>query len=131
MNNEKLLELAHNAAEKSYSPYSGFSVGAALLCGDGSVYLGCNVENVSFSAANCAERTAVFSAAADGKRDFKKIAVAAHRKDGQIIFTPPCGVCRQVLCEFCNKDFKVVMTDGKNIIEKTLEELMPLSFSEF
>ena len=93
MDNEKLLELAHKAAKNSYSPYSGFSVGAAVLCDDGSVYLGCNVENVSFSATNCAERTAMFSAVADGKRKFKKIAIAAHRKDGQVIFTPPCGVC--------------------------------------
>lgn len=131
MDNEKLLELAYKAAKNSYSPYSGFSVGAAVLCDDGSVYLGCNVENVSFSATNCAERTAMFSAVADGKRKFKKIAIAAHRKDGQVIFTPPCGVCRQVLCEFCSADFVVIMTDGKNIIEKTLGELMPLSFNEF
>ncbi len=131
MDSDKLMELAKAAAKNSYSPYSGFSVGAALLCSDGSVYTGCNVENVSFSATNCAERTAVFSAIADGKRSFVKIAVAAFQKDGSMLLTPPCGVCRQVLCEFCGKDLDVILTDGKEIIEKKLGSLMPLAFEKF
>lgn len=130
MDNKTLLSLAEKAALHSYSPYSGFSVGAALLCSDGEVYTGCNVENVSFSATNCAERTAVFSAVADGKRDFVKIAVIAKKNGKTASFTPPCGVCRQVLSEFCEDDFSVVMTDGVNIKETALGELLPFSFSE-
>lgn len=131
MDNIKLMHLAKLAAKNSYSPYSKFSVGAALLCSDGAVYTGCNVENVSFSATNCAERTAVFSAIADGKREFVKIAVAAYNRDGQIVSTPPCGVCRQVLCEFCKRDFKVIINEGELIVEKELASLMPLAFKKF
>jgi len=128
MDNQALLELAKQAAENSYSPYSHFAVGAALLCSDGAVYKGCNVENVSFPAANCAERTALFSAVADGRRDFEKIAVAAYRNRKEIVFTPPCGICRQVLSEFCGEELKIIMTDGENLVEKTLGSLLPLAF---
>ena len=131
MDDSSLVELAKKAAENSYSPYSGFSVGAALLCSDGTVYKGCNVENVSFSVCNCAERTAFFSAAADGKRLFEKIAVAAFRSGSEIIFTPPCGVCRQVMKEFCGEDFEILMTDGQNITKAKLGDLMPLAFDSF
>lgn len=130
MDNRDLIALAERAAENSYSPYSRFAVGAALLCSDGKVYTGCNVENVSFSATNCAERTAVFSAVADGNRSFVKIAVVAKKNGETVDFTPPCGVCRQVLREFCSDDFSVVMTDGSDVREMTLGQLLPLSFSK-
>ncbi len=131
MDDQALMKLAEKAAEKSYSPYSHFSVGAALLCSDGAVYTGCNIENVSFSVTNCAERTALFSAIADGRRDFVKIAVIAFRHDGRIVLTPPCGVCRQALLEFCSGDLDILMTDGHNITEAKLNSLMPSAFCEF
>ena len=101
MTKEQLASLAKDAMERAYSPYSNYKVGAALLCKDGSVYTGCNVENASFSATNCAERTAFFKAVSEGERDFSKIAVVGgkdlHFKD----YFAPCGVCRQVMKEFC------------------------------
>ena len=100
MTGEKLLELAIHAMEKAYAPYSGFKVGAALLCADGTVYQGCNIENASYSPTNCAERTAFFKAIYAGHRDFTAIAVCGG-KDGEITgYFPPCGVCRQVMREF-------------------------------
>ena len=130
MTPESLMELAVEAMSHSYSPYSGYKVGAALLCADGTVYQGCNIENSAFSPTNCAERTAFFHAIYDGKRDFAAIAVCGG-KDGVItgIF-PPCGVCRQVMREFCRNDFMIYLAgaDGK-IQQYTLAELLPQSFS--
>lgn len=131
MDKNELINLAVKASENSYSPYSRFKVGAALLCNDGSVYLGCNVENVSFGAANCAERTAVFSAVAAGKRDFSMIAVVGSSDGSFTDYTLPCGICRQVLSEFCSDDFTVILYNGKNIKDFTLKELMPLPFRMF
>ena len=119
-----LLKKAELAAQNSYSPYSHFRVGAALLCTDGSVYKGCNVENASYPLGNCAERTAVFTAAADGKREFEAIAIAGSKDDDFSKPCFPCGACRQVLSEFCGKDFKVVLSD--RIL--TLGELLPYDF---
>ncbi|MBO5904069.1 MAG: cytidine deaminase [Clostridia bacterium] len=128
MDNKELIELAGKARKASYSPYSGYAVGAALLCADGTVYLGCNIENAAFSPTVCAERTAFFKAVSDGKRDFLKIAVVGGKADEPDGFSPPCGVCRQVMSEFCGKNFKVLLLRNGEIIEKTFEEILPLNF---
>ena len=129
MTAEKLVELAKEAMMKAYAPYSGYSVGAALLCADGTVYQGCNIENASFSPTNCAERTAFFKAIYDGQRDFKAIAVCGG-KQGEITGAfPPCGVCRQVMREFCGDDFLIHMVGADSTKTVTLAELLPYSFS--
>ena len=127
----ELIELAKKATENSYSPYSKFKVGAALLCKDGSVFIGCNVENASFGATNCAERTAIFSAIANGKRDFSTIAIVGTSNGETIAYTPPCGICRQVLSEFCDGDFKIILSNGKDIKTLTMQEILPFPFDEF
>ena len=121
--NQELLEIAKSVRERAYAPYSSFFVGAALLCSDGSVYTGCNIENASFTPTCCAERVAIFSAVADGKREFDAIAIVGGR-DGCEEPCYPCGVCRQVMREFCSDDFKIITTDG----ESSLGELLPKSF---
>lgn len=124
----ELISQALKARESSYCPYSNFAVGAALLCNDGTVYTGCNVETAAFNGC-CAERTAIFSAVAAGHRDFAAIAVAgAGNGKEPDSFCSPCGVCRQVMREFCKPDFEIVMTDGKDIKVMTLEELLPMAF---
>ncbi len=130
MNAEKLIELAKKAMEKAYTPYSGYKVGAALLCADGTVYTGCNIENAAFSPTVCAERTAIFKAVSEGRRDFKAIAICGG-KDGVITgFFPPCGVCRQVLREFCKDDFIVYLAGPEGQCQtRTLAKLLPDSFS--
>ncbi len=129
MTPEKLCELAKEAMLHSYSPYSGYKVGAALLCKDGTVYQGCNIENASFTPTICAERTAIFKAVYDGHRDFEAIAVCGG-KDGVITGAfPPCGVCRQVMREFCGLDFKIYMIHPDGWEEVTLAQLLPYSFS--
>lgn len=130
MTPEKLIGLAMEAMEKAYAPYSGFRVGAALLCADGTVYQGCNIENAAFSPTNCAERTAFFKAVSEGHRAFSALAVCGG-KDGQITdFCPPCGVCRQVIREFCKDDFLVYIAgpDGQ-YLTRTFTQLLPDSFS--
>jgi cytidine deaminase len=126
---QALVQRALEARENAYCPYSGFAVGAALLCGDGTVYSGCNIECASLSPGNCAERTAFFRAVNDGQRSFAAIAVAGGPK-GQApdAFCAPCGVCRQVMREFCQPDFAVIMTDGAQRRVMTLEELLPMAF---
>ena len=129
MTPEKLCELAKEAMTHSYSPYSGYKVGAALLCKDGTVYQGCNIENASYTPTICAERTAIFKAVFDGKRDFSAIAVCGGR-DGVIAgLFPPCGVCRQVMREFCGDDFKIYMVTPDGYEEITMAQLLPYSFS--
>ena len=129
MTPEKLIEMAIEAMHHSYSPYSGFRVGAALLCADGTVYTGCNIENASYTPTVCAERTAFFKAVYDGHRDFTAIAVCGG-KDGVITsLFPPCGVCRQVMREFCEDDFIIYMVDDKGYEARTLAEILPFSFS--
>ena len=130
MKPEELLELAAGAMERAYAPYSRFTVGAALLGASGRVYLGCNVENAAYGPSNCAERTAVFKAVSEGERRFAAIAVVggpAGRPEGPC---PPCGVCRQVLREFCTDDFPVYLrrADG-SAAAYTLGQLLPESFS--
>ena len=127
---EQLIELAKDAMARAYAPYSGFKVGAALLCADGTVFQGCNIENASFSPTICAERTAIFKAVSEGQRAFTAIAVCGG-KDGVITgYFPPCGVCRQVMREFCRDDFTIYLAGaGDSWQSKTLAELLPLSFS--
>ena len=129
MTAEKLVELAKEAMMKAYAPYSGYYVGAALLCADGTVYQGCNIENASFGPTNCAERTAFFKAIYDGQRDFKAIAVCGGKKGEITGAFPPCGVCRQVMREFCNDDFLIHMVGADSTETVTLAELLPHSFS--
>ena len=129
MTPEKLVGLAKEAMTHAYAPYSGYKVGAALLCADGTVYQGCNIENASYSPTNCAERTAFFKAVYDGKGDFTAIAVSGG-KDGVITGRfPPCGVCRQVMREFCKEDFEIYMVTPEGFETRTLAELLPDSFS--
>ena len=129
MTPEKLCEVAKEAMGHAYAPYSGFKVGAALLCKDGTVYQGCNIENAAYGPTNCAERTAFFKAIYDGHRDFVAIAVCGG-KDGMITGSfPPCGVCRQVMREFCADDFRILMVNQNGFEEVTLAQLLPYSFS--
>ncbi|MBR2937858.1 MAG: cytidine deaminase [Oscillospiraceae bacterium] len=129
MTPEKLMELAKEAMERAYAPYSRCKVGAALLCADGAVYQGCNIENAAYGPTNCAERTAIFKAVYDGHRDFTAIAVCGG-PEGKIKNPfPPCGVCRQVLREFCRDGFTVYLADGEgNVQTYTLAQLLPYSF---
>ena len=126
---EELCKLAIEAMGHAYAPYSGFQVGAALLCADGSVYQGCNIENAAYSPTNCAERTAFFKAVYDGHRDFTAIAVCGG-KDGAITGAfPPCGVCRQVMREFCGDDFRIYLVNDKGFETVTLAQLLPYGFT--
>ncbi len=133
MNNSDLIKLALEARKMSYSPYSGFSVGAALLCKDGTVFTGCNIENSAFSPTNCAERTAFFKAVSEGKKDFLKIAVVGgdSSEENPVNYCPPCGVCRQVMKEFCNPDFEIIIAKTADDYKTAaLSELLPLSFDK-
>ena len=126
-----LVELAIEAREHSYCTYSGFAVGAALLTKSGKVYQGCNIENVSFTPTICAERTAFFKAVYDGEREFEAIAIVGGPA-GKPISSPcaPCGVCRQVMREFCKDDFKIYLGKGDGTyVESSLIEMLPFSFS--
>ena len=124
MDNWELINLAEKAMENAYAPYSKFKVGAALLCSDGRVYTGCNIENASYGASNCAERTAVFKAISEGEREFIKIAIVSSGGD----FTYPCGICRQVLSEFMPNGSIVLFSKEQGIKEFTLNELLPYAF---
>ena len=126
MDVKKLIDAAKCTQENAYSPYSNFCVGAALLCGDGKIYTGCNIENSSYSATVCAERTAFFKAISEGQKDFTAIAVIGS--DDKICM--PCGVCRQVISEFCGADFKIICANKTGEYkEYTLDELLPFSFT--
>ncbi len=127
----ELVNLAKEARSHAYVPYSGFSVGAALLCKDGKIYQGCNIENAAFGPTVCAERTAFFKAVYDGERDFEAIAVVGGRAGEEITgLFPPCGVCRQVMREFCDPDFKLYLGRENGAFETmTLGEMLPMSFS--
>ena len=129
MTAEALVKSAKEAMMRAYSPYSGYKVGAALLCKDGTVYQGCNVENASYGGTNCAERTAFFKAIYDGQREFSAIAICGG-KDGEITgLFPPCGICRQVMAEFCGADFLIHMVGANDTyVTKTLGEMLPCGF---
>ena len=130
MTAEKLMDLAREAMTHAYAPYSGYQVGAALLCADGTVYQGCNIENASYGATNCAERTAFFKAVYDGKREFVSIAVCGGKEGVITGFFPPCGICRQVMREFCEDDFLIYLVGAEGAYEScTLSQLLPFSFS--
>ena len=127
---EKLIDTAIEQLKFSYTPYSNFKVGAALLAKNGEIYTGCNIENASYTPTNCAERTAFFKAVSEGVRDFQAICIVGG-KDGNLTgYTAPCGVCRQVMMEFCDpKTFQIILAIDKERFEiYTLEELMPLGF---
>lgn len=131
MNEQALCKHAVEAMRRAYAPYSGYLVGAALLGASGKVYQGCNIENVSYTPTVCAERTAVFKAVSEGEKDFLMLAVAGG-KNGHIesVF-PPCGVCRQVIAEFCGADFPILLVSGADTYEKTtLGALLPFAFQE-
>lgn len=131
MTDKELIEKAKEAAKNAYVPYSGYTVGAALLTKDGKVYLGCNIENAAYGPTNCAERTAFFKAVSEGERAFSKIAVVGGKNHHFKDYFAPCGVCRQVMREFCDDSFVILL--GKNSDEYksfTLSELLPLSFSK-
>ena len=124
-----LMEAAAHAREFAYSPYSGYCVGAAILAEDGRVFTGCNVENAGFSATNCAERTAVFKAVSEGALRFSAIAVVGGKRGEVSSFCAPCGVCRQVLMEFCSPDLPVVLGTPEAFRVYRLGELLPFSFT--
>ena len=131
MTNAELIQEAKKARQRSYSPYSGFRVGAALLTKSGKVYHGCNIENAAYSPTNCAERTAFFRAIYEGEREFEKIAVVGALGDREPVDTcAPCGVCRQVMMEFCDPEtFRVVLANGKDEqLEILLKDLVPYGF---
>ena len=127
----ELISAAKEAAQKAYSPYSNFCVGAALLTKSGKIYKGCNIENSSFSVTNCAERTALFKAVSEGVKDFTAIAIVGGKANGELEFCSPCGVCRQALVEFCDpKSFVVYLGTGPEDYKGyLLEELLPYSFT--
>ena len=127
---KSLMQMAQQARNNSYSPYSHFRVGAALLGKSGKIYTGCNVENAAYSATNCAERTAIFKAVSEGERDFVALAIVGGREGETAELCAPCGVCRQVISEFCQKDFKIALGNDEKFEVYTLEQLLPLSFSE-
>ena len=125
-----LMASAVAAREYAYSPYSGYRVGAALLGKSGKLYTGCNVENVGYTPTNCAERTAVFKAVSEGEREFTAIAVAGGMGDSIDPACTPCGVCRQVLAEFCAADMPVILGTPENLRVMTLGELLPFAFTK-
>lgn len=131
MTDEELLQEAKKARLHAYAPYSHFQVGAALLTKEGRVYHGCNIENAAYGPSSCAERTAFFKAVYAGEREFDRIAIAGA-PEGQEPegMCAPCGVCRQVMMEFCQPDsFRIILSDGKGgVADFTLQELLPYSF---
>ena len=130
MTDRELMELAVKARGFSYAPYSDFHVGAALLGKSGKVYLGCNVENAAYTPTNCAERTAVFKAVSEGERSFDAIAIVGGKGDSLSSVCAPCGVCRQVLAEFCDGNLRVLLGTPDHITVTELSSLLPLSFGK-
>lgn len=130
MTDLELMRMATEARKASYSPYSNFKVGAALLGRSGKVYTGCNVENAAYTPTNCAERTAVFKAVSEGEREFVAIAIVGGKGEETAEFCAPCGVCRQVLAEFCDGDFRIVLGNAEKFRAYTFAELLPFSFGK-
>ena len=128
MTDKELLMKAIEARGFAYAPYSDHKVGAALVGKSGKIYTGCNVENAAYTPTNCAERTALFKAVSEGETEFVAIAVVGGLGDTLSEVCAPCGVCRQVLAEFCAGDFKIVMGTPDKIVTSTLAELLPYSF---
>lgn len=125
----ELILAAMEARKMSYSPYSGFKVGAALLTADGKIYTGCNIENAAYTPTNCAERTAFFKAVSEGERDFTQIAIVGGYGEEPEEYCAPCGVCRQVMEEFCRHDFRIILAKSENEYrEYMLGSLLPEGF---
>ena len=124
MTDEALILQAKDAMKNAYAPYSGFRVGAALLAKDGALFKGCNVENASYGATNCAERTAVFKAVSEGYREFETLAIVASSGD----YASPCGICRQVLAEFMPEGKVLLYSEEKGVVTYTVRELLPMGF---
>ena len=126
---QELCKAAIDIRKNCYAPYSHFCVGAAILTARGNIYTGVNVENAAYGPSNCAERTAVFKAVSEGERDFVAIAIAGGPEGGEIDYCPPCGVCRQVLAEFCGASFEIILPSSSGEPKRyTLGELLPESF---
>lgn len=126
-----LVSEAYEAQKMAYVPYSDFCVGAALLAKNGKVYRGCNIENASFTPTNCAERTAFFKAISEGIKEFDAIAIVGNKKGRKGEYCAPCGVCRQVMAEFCDPDeFEIILGAGEKTSVYTLRELLPLGFTK-
>lgn len=130
MTDKELLLKAMEARELAYAPYSNHKVGAALIGKSGKLYTGCNVENAAYTPTNCAERTAIFKAVSEGEREFTAIAVVGGVGDKLSEVCAPCGVCRQVIAEFCDADLRIILGTPEKIITSTLAELLPLSFGK-
>ncbi len=130
MDYKELMSKAAKARESAYAPYSHFRVGAALVAKNGNVYLGCNIENSAYSPSVCAERVAFFKAVSEGIKEFDAIAIVGGKEGETSTLCAPCGVCRQVMTEFCDKDFKIVLGTSEKFEIHTLEELLPLAFSK-
>ena len=128
MTDKELTLNAIAAMNNAYAPYSEFKVGAAILTNDGRVFCGCNIENAAYPAGICAERTAIASAVSSGAKEFKKIAIVGGKKGKITDYCPPCGICRQVLNEFCSEDFEILLYDGKMVKSYRLKELLPHNF---
>ena len=130
ISDKELIKWAFVAAKYAYAPYSGFHVGAALRTVSNGIYLGSNIENASYGASNCAERTAIFKAVSDGIRDFEAIAIVGYKEGEEpSSYAFPCGICRQVMSEFCNKDFRIIVGKSEDDYRTyTLDELLPESF---
>ena len=127
INYDLLVKKAYEGREKAYAPYSKFKVGAAVLAENDVIYTGCNIENASYGATNCAERTAIFKAVSEGNRTIKAIAIVGVEND----YTYPCGICRQVIVEFATKDIKIIL--GKSPTEyivKSMDEILPGAFTK-
>ncbi len=128
MNQQELINLAFTAAENAYAPYSNYKVGACILCKDGNHFLGANIENASFGATNCAERSATFAAYSYGYRkdDIQALCIVSYGKK----LAAPCGICRQVLCELLNQDTPIILSNGTETKVTNIAELLPMQFNE-
>lgn len=127
---QKMIDLAIEQLSVAYTPYSGFQVGAALLTKEGKIYTGCNIENAAYSPTNCAERTAFFKAVSEGERQFQAICIVGGKNGVLTEYTAPCGVCRQVMMEFCNPDsFQIILAKDRETYKIfSLRELLPMGF---
>ena len=130
MDNQQLINKAAEARGFAYAPYSRFKVGAALLCKNGKVYTGCNIENATYTPTNCAERTAFFKAISEGEREFEALAIVGGIEGEVAPFCAPCGVCRQVMAEFCDKDFKLVLGNPERFDVYSLDDVLPFAFTK-
>ena len=128
MTDKELTLKAVKVMDNAYAPYSGFKVGAALLSADGRVFVGCNIENAAYPAGICAERTAIGNAVSSGAKEFVKIAIVGGKNGVITDYCPPCGICRQVLSEFCGENFEILLYDGKMVKSYRLKELLPHKF---